>query len=135
MAKQEKVFSLFSPHKHFKTILRKYNLHMYLKIMLYIYIYIQHLLKPYNFLTKKLYSSFKILKNFILAIGRRSSLQKMISIVTLPLASLVFPTVKIIILRLGKSAKRHAEPLPVLNQFFFKTNFPQKYGETQRSHS
>ena len=39
MAKQEKVFSFISPHKHLKAILRKYNLHMYLKSnVLYIYI-------------------------------------------------------------------------------------------------
>ena len=72
MAKQEKVFSFFSPHKHLKAILRKYNLHMYLESnVLYIYILL-HLLRPYSFSTKKLYHSFKILKNFILAIGRSS---------------------------------------------------------------
>lgn len=85
-------------------------------------------------LITKLYLSFKILNNFILDIERRNTFQKTITIVTLPLAPLVLPTVKIIILRLGKSAKWHAESPPVLNQFF-KTNFPQKYGETQRSHS
>ena len=53
MAKQEKVFSLFSPHKRFKTILRKYNLHMYLKSNV-LCIYNTTFTKAIQFLNKKI---------------------------------------------------------------------------------
>ena len=53
MAKQEKVFSLFPPHKRFKTILRKYNLHMYLKSNV-LCIYNTTFTKAIQFLNKKI---------------------------------------------------------------------------------